>query len=207
MNFGDIRVLSTKQANKFGFHIPASLPLLDDGCSPRPREEIVDRALITSVVVASSYGFKKDDALRWLEQESLTQALSPLEKNFLNGSEENQEIFQVRVETLCAFAWSLSLLPEMDFSKYCPNHLVSLYPDFKKLESADRFRGKAKLRSAQELVEVCDAAYCLHWGLNQSTIDGVKPKRRLSRIVVAERRRALEWILSKEDWDEITLDT
>lgn len=207
MNFDEIRISSTKLANKFGFQISASLPLLDDGFRLRPLDEVVDRALIASVVVASSYGFKKDTALQWLEQESLTQSMSPLEKSFLNGSEENTKIFQGRAEALCAFAWSLSLLPEMDFSKVCPNHLVSLYPDFKKLESADRFRAASRLRSVQELVEVCDAAYCLHWGINQSMIDGIKSNPRISPIVVAERRRALEWMLSKEDWDEVRLDT
>lgn len=207
MNFSDIRVSSNELANKFGFQISASLPLLDDICQPRSCSEIIDRALIISAVVASSYGFKKEVALRWLEQESLTKALSPLEQSFLNGSNESQRIFQGRVETLCAFAWSLSLLSEMDFSKSCPTHLVSLYPDFKKLESAERFKEAARLRSAQELVAVCDAAYCLHWALKESMLNGIKFKSNLSLVVVAERRRALEWILGKEDWDEITLDT
>jgi hypothetical protein len=53
----------------------------------------------------------------------------------------------------------------------------------------------------------CDAAYCLHWGINQAGLDGIEPNPGLSYVVIAERRRALEWILNKENWDEITLDT
>lgn len=207
MDFSEIRALSCELAKKFGFEIPASLPLLDDDSEPRQVKEIVDRALVVSVVVAASFGFKKDVALSWLEQESLVDSLSPKENEFLKGSDDGRKQFQVQVEVLCAFAWSLQLLPDMDFSIDCPNHLVSLYPDFKKLESAGRFRESAKLRSDKEIISACDAAYCLHWGLNQAMLDGVKPKRRLSPIVVTERRRALEWILNREGWDDIALDT
>ncbi len=207
MDFNNIRTASCQLAKKFGFHIPASLPLLETDSDPRPIEDIVDRALIVSVIVAVSYGFKRDAALLWLEQESLMELLSPQEKDFLSGSDERRQQFQVQVETLCAFAWSLGLLPDLDFEKDCPNHLVSLYPDFKKMEPTAKFRERAKLRTTQEIVGACDAAYCLHWGLNQAMLDGVKSKRRISQIVVTERRRALEWILGKEDWDEIALDT
>lgn len=207
MNVKDIRASSCELAKKFGFQIPGHLPLLDADLESRKEIEVIVRALVVSVIVATSYGLKRDVALSWLDQESLTKHLSPREKDFLKGLDENRQQFQSQVETLCAFAWTLGLLPDLDFSKDCPNHLVSLYPDFKKLESADKFREKANLRSTLEIAKACDAAYCLHWGLNQAMVDGIKPKRRLSPIVVAERRRALEWILSKEDWDNITLDT
>jgi hypothetical protein len=206
MDFNEIRASSCELAKEYGFHIPDSLSLLDSS-EPRQVEEIIDRALAVSLIVAVSYGFKKDAALSWLEQESLVDTLSQKEKEFLNDSDRYKQIFQAQVETLCAFAWSLRFLPDINFSEDCPNHLVSLYPDFKKLEPSDRFRQRARLRSDKELVSACDAAYCLHWGLNQSMLDGVKPKHRLSPIVVTERRRALEWILNSEDWDSITLDT
>lgn len=207
MNVRDIRASSCELAQKFGFQIPDHLPLLDADLESRKEIEVIVRALVVSVIVATSYGLKRDVALSWLEQESLTKHLSSREKDFLKGLDENRQQFQSQVETLCAFAWTLGLLPDLDFSKDCPNHLVSLYPDFKKLESADKFREKANLRSTLEIAKACDAAYCLQWGLNQAVVDGIKPKRRLSPVVVAERRRALEWILSKEDWDDITLDT
>lgn len=207
MDFSYIRSSSCELAKKFGFQIPLSLPLLEANSEPRPIGEVIDRALVVSVVVAASYGFKRDAALSWLAQESLTNCLSDQEEDFLSGSDKSRQQFQGQVETLCAFAWSLGLLPDLDFAKNCPEYLVSLYPDLKKLEPADKFRERAKLRPTQELVEMCDVAYCLHWGLNQARLDGVKPKHRLSPIVVVERRRALEWILSREDWDDISLDT
>lgn len=207
MRRGEIRRGSHDIARKLGFHIPASLPLLNEEIKPRGKDKAIDRALIVSAVVATSYGLNRDIAWSWLDQESLIEGLSDKERSFLDGSDEPRKQFQAQVETLCAFAWSLKLLPDMDFARGCPDNLVSIYPDLKILEPAGRFRKGAELREEKELVEACDLAYCLHWGLNQAMVDGIKPKRRLSQIVVAERRRALEWILGAEAWDDITLDT
>lgn len=174
----------------------------------RPAEEIIDRALALSTVVAVSYGFRSDDALSWLAQESLTKGLSCQELNFLKGFNQNRQQFQRQVESLCTFAWALEFLPELDFSKRSPVRLVAIYPDLKIMKSAVDFKNKAKLRPVSKIVEACDAAYCLHWGLRQAALDeGITLKRPLSSIVVTERRRALEWMLSKEAWDNISLDT
>jgi hypothetical protein len=78
MDFNEIRASSCELAKKCGFHIPDSLPLLDSS-EPRQVEEIIDRALAVSLIVAVSYGFKKDAALSWLEQESLVDTLSQKE--------------------------------------------------------------------------------------------------------------------------------
>jgi len=194
-------------ARKLGFQIPASFPLLDEEIKPRGKDQIINRALIVSAVVATSYGLSRDIAWSWLDQESLIEGLSGKERRFLDGSDEPRKQFQAQAETLCAFAWSFKFLPDMDFTRACPDSLVSIYPDLKILEPDSRFRKGAELREEKELVEACDLACCLHWGLNQAMIDGIKPKRRLSLLVVAERRRALEWILGTEAWDDITLDT
>lgn len=207
MAFSDIRASSCQLAKTFGFEVPASLPLLEIDSTPRSTGEIVDRALTVLAIVAASYGFESDEALSWLAQESLTKCLSRQEEDFLKGAHQNRSQFQHQVESLCAFAWALGFLPKLDFSKHSPDHLVAIYPDLKTTAPAADFRDKARLRSARELVEACDAAYCLHWGLRQAMLDGIEPKRPLSSIVLTERRRALEWMLNKEAWDDISLDT
>ena len=207
MIFSDIRASSCQLAKVFGFEVPVTLPLLEADLALRPTGEIIDRALVVSVIVAASYGFGRNDALSWLAQESLTKCLSRQEADFLNGSDKTRHQFQSQVESLCAFGWALGFLPELDFSKDCPDRLVAIYPNLKAMTPAVGFRESAELRPVQKIAEACDAAYCLHWGLRQSMLDGVKPKRPLSSKVVTERRRALEWMLNKNAWDDISLDT
>jgi hypothetical protein len=129
------------------------------------------------------------------------------EIRFLHQSDDDSEVFQVRVETLCAFAWSLGFIDTLNFDVPAPNHLVTLFLDFRLLDSADRFKRGAQIRSNEEFLSACDAAYCPHWAINQAALDGKKPPKRLPRLVVVERRRALAWIIGKDDWEDIALDT
>jgi hypothetical protein len=208
MNFKDIREGSCKVAKKFDIQVPNSLPFLDIDSLSRSQDEIISRALSVAVMVAVSYGFKKESALRWLEKESLMAGLTEKEKKFLSKADQNREQFHVQVEVLYVFAWALNFLKDLDFLKRCPNYLVSFYPDFKKLEVATHFKNRAKLRPIEELVRACDTAYCLHWGLTQARLEGSsKLTDHLSLVEVVERRRASEWILNQEDWDDVKLDT
>ncbi len=66
---------------------------------------------------------------------------------------------------------------------------------------------KARLRSDDQIVSAADLAYCLHWAIRQSELEGKRPPGKVPPYVVVERRRALEWLLSDEDWDDVPLDT
>ncbi|MEP4546185.1 MAG: DUF4272 domain-containing protein [Saccharospirillum sp.] len=207
MDLEFVRDKSKGVALKYGIHIPATLPFLESALKPRPINEIVDRALANSVVVAASYGFNKESAFEWLNSESLVYLLSPQELNFLSGNEENIRLFNEQVEALYSFSWSLNQFTHLDFSRECPDNLVKVYPDLIAMESDVRFRENTKLRPVQELIEMCDLAYCMHWGIKQADIDGVKLKTALDLFMAPERRRALEWMLGNEEWDEVPLDT
>ncbi len=207
MNYFEIRSKSLADSERLGFSRADILPVLDEALVIRPVEEIVDRALVLSVVVAVSYGFPRNKASSWLEKENLISSLSGLESEFVHSNSPLSKMFQVQVEGLCAFAWSLGYLPNLDFSVASPHHLVSVFPDFKVLESTRRFREKARLLPVGDMVSALDLAYCLHWGVSHARIGGGVVPGKVPPHVIVERRRALEWMFSAVDWDDISLDT
>ena len=111
-----------------------------------------------------------------------------------------------QIEGMWALCWCLGIVPELDFSKPCSNDFVKLLPDLKRNEPGDEFRKKAVLRDPREVVAQCDLAYCLHWGVIHAELSG-KRQRAIKSYMIIERRRALEWMVSDDPWDELSLDT
>jgi hypothetical protein len=203
----EIRARSLSIASKAGLSIPATLPLLETGLHLRSQDEAVSRLLCLNAVAAASYGFDKAKALDWLRQEKLTTLLTDAEIRFLERGEGSPQVFQVQVEGMWALGWAISLVSQLDFWKDSDNRFVTLLPNLKANQSSAEWRQKAKLRPTDDVVAACDLAYCLHWAVRQSEIEGKQPPARLKPYVVVERRRALEWLLSEERWDAVSLDT
>jgi hypothetical protein len=207
MNFDEIRQGSLRKAAALGYESATTLPLLDESLRLRSQEEIEDRALTLSGVVAASYGFPRERVTAWLESEGLGSTLGEQESSFLQGCVREAQRFQVQVECLSAFAWALGFFAALDFDKPSPSHLVSIFPDFKASEPSNRFRSKAKLRDQIDVLRACDLAYCLHWDINQRLTNRKALPSGVPAHVVVERRRVLEWMLSSGGWEEVSLDT
>jgi hypothetical protein len=95
----------------------------------------------------------------------------------------------------------------LDFSRPCPDDFVAIFPRIKENQHSYDFRAVAASRSPEDLIAACDLAYCLHWAIVQRSLDGQRAIGKVPPYVIMERRRALEWILSREHWDEVSLDT
>lgn len=143
----------------------------------------------------------------WLNQEALTDSLSEQEKRFVFEGAGEFDRFKVQVEGMWALAWAMGIVNELNFDKDCNNRFVTMLPNLKQSQSSADFRKKANPRPLEQVVTGCDLAYCLHWAIRQSELAGKRPPGNLKLYVVVERRRALEWFLSKEVWDEVSLDT
>jgi hypothetical protein len=207
MNFDELRQASLRKAIALGYPPATTLPLLDESLGLRSGREITERALTLAGVVAASYGFPRERVTEWLHGEGLEATLGKAEAAFLQGKIGNAQPFQVQVESLTAFAWALGFLGALEFDKPSPGHLVSIFPDLKKCESSIQFRDKAKLRDRDDVLRACDLAYCLHWGINQRLIEKKPRPGALPPHVVIEKRRAIEWMLASEDWEDVSLDT
>ncbi len=207
MDLKEIRQKSLSVAASLGYETNPDLPLLEGVVSVRSIEEVIDRSLALFATVAGSYGFDKKRALAWLEKEGAVCSLADSEKAFL--IEEIGEVgsVQSQVEALQAFAWSLGIVKKMEFDQVCDNNLIKLFPDIKNDGSSDGFKSKSRLRDIEDIISACDLAYCLHWAVTQAGLENKTLPNDVAPHVIIERRRALEWLLGKEDWDDISLDT
>lgn len=200
-----IRDHSLVQARRLGYSRTPPLPLIDgDLLQPRPQREVGKRALALSVVVAISYGLDRASGRSWLEREGLYEALSTAERSFVEDAlSAGGSPLQAQVEALGIFAWALGHAPPLQFDQALPSNLVKIFPDLRNGESSQRFIIGCRLRSTNELISMLDLAYCLHW----CVVDTPARPSKIHLHVVAERRRALEWMLGKDDWEAISLDT
>jgi hypothetical protein len=207
MHLKQIRGESIKAAKMLGVEVPTTLPPLDAGLEMRSADEAISRVLVMNAVAAAAYGFDKLKAIAWLNQEALTDSLSEQEKRFVFDGVGQPDRFKVQVEGMWALAWAMEIVSELNFVKDCDNRFVMTLPNLKQSQSSTDFRKKANPRQLEQVVAACDLAYCLHWAVRQSELTGKRSPGNLKLYVVVERRRALEWLLSKEAWDEVPLDT
>jgi len=192
---------------RLGVDIVSTLPLLDARLEMRSTDEAVSRILAMNAVAATAYGFDKVKAIAWLNQEALTKFLSEEEKRFVFEGAGQPDRFKVQVEGMWALAWAMGIASELNFAKDCDNRFVTMLPNLKASQTSADFRKKANPRSLEQVVAACDLAYCLHWAIRQSELTNKRSPGNLKPYVVVERRRALEWLLGKEAWDEVPLET
>lgn len=207
MDVQQIRDESIAAAKRLGVDVPTTLPLLDAGLEVRSASETISRLLAMNAVAATAYGFDNAKAIAWLNQEALIDSVSDQEKRFVLEGVGQPDRFKAQVEGMWVLAWAMGIANELNFAKDCDNRFVTMLPNLKQSQSSADFCKKANPRPLEQVVAACDLAYCLHWAIRQSELTGKRPPGDLKPRVVVERRRALEWLLSKEAWDEVPLDT
>jgi len=207
MDVRQIRDESIAAARKLGVHRLATLPLLDANLEMRALEESASRLLAMHPLGGAAYGFDKAKAIAWLNQEGLYGYLTDSERRFLAEGIGEPEPFQYQIEGMWALAWALGLARELDFAKDCDDRFALMFPSVKQHESTAEFRSKLNPRPLDEVVSALDLAYCLHWAIRDAEIHGKPPPGKLKPYVVIERRRAFEWLLSRDKWDEVMMDT
>lgn len=207
MDANSIRTVSKEIARKAGLVIPDHLPLLEEGLKLRHQNDAVNRLLCLNAVGAVSYGFDRAKAFAWLQHEKLDGLLTEQEILFVQRGAVPPQIFRVQIEGLWALAWALHLVVSLDFWRDCDSRFATMLPNLKAGQRGDEWRSMSRLRSIDEVVAACDLAYCLHWAIRQAEIDGEPAAAGPKPYVVVERRRALEWLLSDESWDRVSLDT
>ena len=202
-----IRKQSLCVVSEFGYAVNPELPLLDESMTLRCKDDLVDRALAMHCVAACAVGFDRAPARAWYEHERLNDFLTPDEMGFLSSDEEGMPCFLYQIEGIWALVWCFQLVGFLDFRIACSDDLATLLPDLRKGEPSRKFRGKARMRTKEEIMEALDLAYCLHWALVDANIRHRPLPASVKPHIIIERRRALEWTLSDESWDSISLDT
>jgi hypothetical protein len=202
-----IRQSSIAVTTALGYPVNPHLPLLDVSAVVRSISEIVGRIFAMHGVAAAAYGFDRRGALSWLRRESCDEFLTPTEMDFLESGLGDRQVFTDQVEGLFALTWAVNIVRSLDFSLPCPNEFVFHLPNLKAEQDGEDFRIKARLRPPEEIVTATDLAYCLHWAIRDAQLRGTKIPDKVEPYVIVERRRALEWLLADECWDDVSLDT
>jgi hypothetical protein len=202
-----IREQSLASARRLGYEVNEGLPLLDDELRLRSQESAVERFLCLHAAAACAYGFDRLKAKAWVDRESVYSSLTDDERRFIEHGEGDAGPFRTRIEAMWALAWALGIAGAIDFGKGCPDSLATMLPDLREGESSAAFRRRASFRSVLEISSAADLAYCLHWAIRQAELDRQPLIGKVEPYVIIERRHALDWLLSEDPWDEVSLDT
>ena len=112
-----------------------------------------------------------------------------------------------QVDALWVLAWSVHIHDQLDFGEDIPDHFVKMLPDLHAMESTHAIRESTRLRARPEILQMADLAYCLHWAIVDASINHRPNPGRVHVYSVIMRRRALEWLLSTDDWEHVQMDT
>lgn len=176
----------------------------------RTHLEIATRLIVLLCCTPAAKGIPVDELVKWLSDEGIWDAVSPLERAFLLGhSPEKRVQFTWYSECAYATAWALNMVDEMGPpSKQAKiESVVAQVPE--PGEPLAPFLEAAVLRSDEELVDARDRLMDAYAWCRQARSSGVPEQHGFDWEVAQERYRALCWIAGDEqqEWDEVTLDT
>lgn len=184
----------------------------------RSLDEICERAVAALIVIqlACDVGNNNyDEAMKVipdvLRRFGVQDKLNSKEKKLIDGTYTMQDAIDVawEYEDYWSLVWALGLIEDRDMiyaNEVCDGRrAMSLVFDHKDL--AD-FKNTCKPRDIEDILDMLDLFYRYHWASVEHRINPEKPVDDLDEGIVTERRRGLEWLISKEDdWFDIQLHT
>lgn len=150
-----------------------------------------------------------DLVIAWLRSHSLEDFLTEGERIFLSNGGKNRSFaleLGLQVESLLGLCWSVNLA-EMDITRSVSDDFGSIFPNIEKNSPPTVFTSGAILRPKLEMVSELDFYTCTQWLHREFARKRTKWSYRIDIETVRARRLALEWVLSEDDWEDISLDT
>lgn len=218
IDFNLVRLCSTERCAALGVEIPTGVPPLIDNKEILPKADtsIVNRSLALFCVLAVAFEpeptFKEAvfEVSNWANANEITSSFSDAENVVFEEitSEKIRDLFWGQQESLYAFGWALGWVAEIDSTDYLPDDFGNIFPDISKAELPSIFISKCRLRTLENLSRELDFYYCLHWWATEHRASPKERKRiPISTVAIKARRKSLEWILTPQLWDEVSLDT
>lgn len=176
---------------------------------------VAERVLALIAVSSAAHEQPPLSVRTWLESNALENTLSPNEKEFVYSDNPSQtQLVQAswRLEACAVLLWALGLIPNLSRS--------SIHTDFSSLElpidltqATRNFVESAVLRAADELLNMQDRIYSLHWGVRagpsgRKLFPNAAHEEDADPSVVYERHYAINWLCGTTDnWDDVQTDT
>ena len=218
-----VQELRKEKSNKFikelGIDCLESLPLvesseevtlksIDDICK-RIFASVISIQLACDIDQGNDYEGSKNFFEGLLDKYGIKDCLLPDEAKLFDGTYNQKVVVNVtwNYEATWSLLWALGLVEDMNkpFAVCDSEKVVTLIAP---CASIDEFKSKIKMRDIEEILDMLDLFYRYHWAVVDKNINPNTNIGQLYPDVVWERRKGLEWLISKEeDWDEISLDT
>ena len=187
------------------------LPFLDRPQS-RSQDELIGRALVINALINIAFEAPISAINNWIDTHGLNAYLTPDERSLLQKQSADlseQEITNLEwsIEALWALMWAGSLISDLAIDSPVSDDMVTLVPNLQENETGAKFLDKMRLRPYEELYQMLDLYYRVHWYTEDGRINGY-PTGDISSDIVMERRKALEWLMNDaSDWDNMSLNT
>lgn len=153
----------------------------------------------------------KSVILSLLDKFQVSDALLDIEKRLITDDYSKQDAIDVAWTYECYWSliWALGLIDDNDIkipSEVCDcNKAIDTVASCK---DYDEFKVKVKIRNIENILDMLDLYYRYHWACVDKSVNPKSNIGSLNPEVVMERRRGLEWLVSKaDDWNDISLDT
>ena len=187
------------------------LPVIEtqDEVDLRSGEEVMRRAMclfaVSHAAIVNCTDFASELLARW----EVKEALSPMERSFLQADplpEKERVQFSWRCEAMIPLMWATRLFDEMPFPDDCFD--FEFLAEYWLTVPAGFWRNVG-LRSTSEILDEADVIYRLHWAAREADLNGDAMPARLDFGVVRERHHALNWLIGYADaqWDDVSTDT
>lgn len=198
-----------------GYDIPINvgLPLIEEDGDAKIRnaKDIAKRLLVLTYLNVASEQEDKNEIIEFLKTDDLWSAVSEDEKVlFLKDELTEQDAINISWKSECIYImlWAINKVDTLDFPpEQCEIYqMLELLPDF--LESNKDFVENATIRTTDEILDMSDLLYRLHWAVRQAELENTDSPADIDSSIVQERHYAINWITYYEDnWDDITTDT
>lgn len=206
------RAKNNKIIKDMGLPVLEDLPVVEDEQTVKLRspEKIAKRCLATTFCAVK--GETKDQMLvdSLIKDYSAAAYFSPEEQRFikaLNPSEQNLIDFCWRYECVHVFLWAMGARDTLS----PPSEICPVSDDMKLIKQAGpaKFVAESKRRPAQDILDMADYYYRLHWAAINLRVHQGKKSELLDEGVIRERHRALNWLIGylNQEWDNVTTDT
>ena len=144
-----------------------------------------------------------------LDKYGLYACLNVKEKRVIDGPYSEQDAIDLdwAYEALWSLLYAVSIVDDIkDGGQLCDcGFAISV---FKEWPSIDELKSRCKLRDIEEILDMLDLYYRYNWATDEKRVNPEASIGTLNPSNVIERRRGLEWLISKEqDWYNIPMKT
>ena len=213
MRINEQEIREVSRARLAGEGVPTcdALPLFGRAVTPRSSGQVAERVVALYALVGLAHDADPGKLIRWLEGARCDKALTEEERGLFQKdrvSHDEEKKLSWLQEAIYLLMWAGSRVVELPPAQgECD--LDAILPLIPPEVSVADFKRSVVIRPTPELVVEADYLYQLHWAIRHPEVwHGEVEYQKLSRDVVIERRRAIEWILNRRlAWWEISLDT